>query len=49
MGVIVKVNLVKIVIDTPDSQNDRRWMKQYKDRWASKAGTNQIVDGELCG
>ena len=35
-GVIVRDNLVKIVIDTPDSQSNRRWMKQYKARWRSK-------------
>jgi hypothetical protein len=34
-GVIVRDNLVKIVID-PDSQGNRRWMKQYKDRWRLK-------------
>jgi len=39
---------VKIVIDTPDSQSNRRWMKQYKDR-AIKTGPNRIVDGELRG
>ena len=36
LGVIVRDNLVKIVIDTPDSLSNRRWMKQYKDRWRSK-------------
>jgi hypothetical protein len=35
-GVIVRDNLVKIVIETPDSPSNRRWMKQYKDRWRSK-------------
>ena len=35
-SVIVRDNLVKIVIDTPDSLSNRRWMKQYKDRWRSK-------------
>ena len=35
-GVIVRDNLVKIVIDTPDSLSNRRWMKLYKDRWRSK-------------
>ena len=35
-GVIVRDNLLKIVIDTPDSLSNRRWMKQYKDRRRSK-------------
>jgi hypothetical protein len=34
-GIIVRDNLVKIVIDIPDSLSNRRWMKQYKDRWRS--------------
>ena len=29
-GVIARDNVVKIVIDTPDSLTNRRWMKQYK-------------------
>jgi hypothetical protein len=41
-GVIVRDNLVKIVIDTPDSQNNRRWMKQYKDRWRSKLEQTEL-------
>src|SRR5690242_21865090 len=32
-GVIVRDNLVKIVIDTPDSPSNRRWMKEFKERW----------------
>ena len=41
-GVIVRDNLVKIVIDTPDSLNNRRWMKQYKDRWRSKLEQTEL-------
>ena len=41
-GVIVRDNLVKIVIDTPDSQTNRRWMKQYKDRWRSKLEQTEL-------
>lgn len=41
-GVIVRDNLVKIVIDTPDSQSNRRWMKQYKDRWRSKLEQTEL-------
>ncbi len=40
-GVIVRDNLVKIVID-PDSASDRRWMKQYKDRWRSKLEQTEL-------
>ena len=41
-GVIVRDNLVKIVIDTPDSPSNRRWMKQYKDRWRSKLEQTEL-------
>jgi hypothetical protein len=42
LDVIVRDNLVKIVIDTPDSQTNRRWMKQYKDRWRSKLEQTEL-------
>jgi hypothetical protein len=35
-GVIVRDNLVKIVIDTPDSLSNRQWMKEFKERWRSR-------------
>jgi len=35
-GVIVRDNLVKIVIDTPDLGSSRRWMKEFKERWRSR-------------
>jgi hypothetical protein len=41
-GVIVRDNLVKIVIDTPESQVNRRWMKQYKSRWRSKLEQTEL-------
>ena len=42
LGVIVRDNLVKIVIDAPDSLSNRRWMKQYKDRWRSKLEQTEL-------
>jgi hypothetical protein len=42
LGVIVRDNLVKIVIDAPDSLSNRRWMKQYKDRWRLKFGQLEL-------
>ena len=41
-GVLIRDNLVKIVIDTPDSLSNRRWMKQYKDRWRSKLEQTEL-------
>src|SRR5438046_515856 len=35
-GVLIRDNLVKLVVDAPDAVSDRRWMKQYKERWRSQ-------------
>jgi hypothetical protein len=32
-GVLYRDNLVKVVVDVPDSANNRRWMKEFKGRW----------------
>lgn len=35
-GVLYRDNLVKIVIDTPDEEANREWMREYKKRWKEK-------------
>lgn len=35
-GVIYRDNLVRIVVDVPDSTKNRRWMKEFKDRWRER-------------
>jgi hypothetical protein len=35
-GVLYRDNLVKIVVDIPDSATNRQWMKQFKDRWKAR-------------
>ena len=35
-GVAYRDNLVKVVVDLPDSANNRRWMQQFKDRWKAR-------------
>lgn len=35
-GVVYRDNLVKIVVDVPESSDNRQWMKDYKDRWKSR-------------
>jgi hypothetical protein len=35
-GVVYRDNLVRIVIDVPDTANHRRWMKAFKQRWKAK-------------
>ena len=35
-GVTYRDNLVRLVIDVPDTPNNRRWMKAFKQRWKEK-------------
>jgi hypothetical protein len=35
-GVIYRDNLIKIVVDAPDSVKNRRWMKRFKTRWKER-------------
>ena len=35
-GVLIRDNLVKLVVDAPDVVNNRRWMKEFKERWRSR-------------
>ena len=35
-GVLYRDNLVKIVIDTPDDEANREWMRDYKSRWKER-------------
>jgi hypothetical protein len=39
-GVTYRDNLVKVVVDVPDSARSRQWMREYKGRW--KARLEQI-------
>ncbi len=34
--VIYRDNLVKIIIDAPDEEINRQWMREYKARWKAK-------------
>ena len=35
-GVLYRDNLVRIVVDVPDSAKHRQWMRQFKDRWKTR-------------
>jgi hypothetical protein len=35
-GILYRDDLVRIVIDTPDSVKNREWMKRFKKRWKSR-------------
>ena len=32
-GVLIRDNLVKIVVDVPNQAKNRRWMREFKERW----------------
>jgi hypothetical protein len=32
-GILYRDDLVRVVVDVPDSARNRQWMKQFKDRW----------------
>jgi hypothetical protein len=35
-GVLYRDNLVKIVVDVPDLDENRNWMRDYKTRWKDR-------------
>jgi len=35
-GVVYRDNLVKILVDAPDEEMNRAWMRDYKGRWKQK-------------
>lgn len=35
-GITYRDNLVRLVIDVPDTASNRRWMKAFKQRWKAK-------------
>ncbi len=35
-GVIYRDTLVRLVVDVPDSAKNRKWMKQFKERWKER-------------
>jgi len=35
-GVVYRDNLVRIVVDVPDTKANRSWVKEYKSRWRAK-------------
>jgi len=41
--IVYRDNLVRIVVDVPDSAKNRRWMKDLKARW--KEGLNNLIFG----
>jgi len=35
-GVLYRDNLVRVVVDVPDSTKNRQWMKRFKNRWKTR-------------
>jgi len=36
VGVLYRDNLVKVIVDVPDSAKHRQWMRQFKGRWKAR-------------
>jgi len=34
--VLIRDSLVKLVVDAPDVVSNRRWIREYKERWRSR-------------
>ncbi len=35
-GITYRDNLVRLVVDVPDADKNRNWMKEFKSRWKTK-------------
>jgi hypothetical protein len=35
-GVLYRDNLVRVVVDVPDAEENRSWLREYKARWKAK-------------
>ncbi len=35
-GILYRDTLVRLVVDVPDSATNRKWMKQFKERWKAR-------------
>ncbi|HEY7330625.1 MAG TPA: hypothetical protein VH592_23500 [Gemmataceae bacterium] len=35
-GILYRDNLVRLVVDVPDTIKNRRWMKEFKARWKTR-------------
>ncbi len=41
-GVLYRDNLVRVVVDVPDSSQNRQWMREYKGRWKDRLAQLEI-------
>jgi hypothetical protein len=41
-GVLYRDNLVKVVVDVPDSAKNRQWMQQFKSRWKTRLEQREL-------
>ncbi len=35
-GILYRDNLVRLIVDAPDSAKNRQWMRQFKTRWMER-------------
>jgi hypothetical protein len=41
-GVLYRDNLVRVVVDVPDSASSRDWMKDFKTRWKTRLEQQEL-------
>ena len=41
-GVLYRDNLVRVVVDVPDSAKSRQWMKEFKARWKARLEQHEL-------
>lgn len=41
-GILYRDDLVKIIVDVPDSAKNRQWMKKFKARWKERLGQLEL-------
>jgi len=41
-GIVYRDNLVKVVVDVPDSAKNRGWMKKFKARWKERLEQHEL-------
>ena len=46
-GVLYRDDLVRLVVDVPDSAKNRQWMREFKNRWRDRLRQVELWNGEL--
>lgn len=41
-SVVYRDNLVRLIVDVPDSTKNRQWMRRFKSRWKKRLEQNEL-------